>query len=410
MLLRNYKFRLYPSKSQESTFGRTLDLCRQLYNAALEERISAWCNGKRSLTFFDQVKELTPLKRICPEFKEAYSQVLVSSLDKLNKAYQNFFRRVKAGQTPGFPRFKSKDRFNSFAYPQHGFEIDEKAKKLTLSKIGQIKIKAWRTLPSKPKSVTLKKEADGWYAVLCCELEPVVLPKTSKAIGIDVGLTSLVTCSDGQILGSLAELKKDELALRKTQRRLSRKKKGSMRRARSRSLFAKKSQSLSRKRVHALHGISKKLIAENDLIALEDLAVNQMASKKKGKTTKSVLTKKQETGLRRNIHQAAWGTLRAQLIYKAEEAGRKVVLVDPRNTTQLCSACGELVPKTLRDRVHDCPKCGLVLGRDHNAAINILQRALQAQRGDPGSKSGSVKRKVLSKKKSDTFARASTSS
>ncbi len=407
MLLRNYKFRLYPSKSQLKVFELTLNLCRQLYNAALEERISAWKKKKKSLNRYVQCEELPELKQICPEYTKVYAQTLQAVLSRLDKAYQNFFRRVKSGQTPGFPRFKGKDRYDSFAYPQQGFSIDEKAKKLTLSKIGQIKIKAWRTLPSKPKNVTLKKEADGWYAVLCCELEPIVLPKTSKAIGIDVGLTSLVTCSDGQILGNLADLKKDELALRKIQRRLSRKKKGSMRRAHSRSLFAKKNQSLSRKRVHALHGISKKLIAENDLIALEDLAINQMASKKKGKTTKSVLIKKQETGLRRNIHQAAWGTLRAQLIYKAEEAGRKVVLVDPRNTTQLCSACGELVPKTLRDRVHDCPKCGLVLGRDHNAAINILQRAIQVQRGDSGSKSGSMKRKVLSKK-SDTFARVST--
>lgn len=397
MLLRNYKFRLYPSKLQIRTLERTLDLCCQLYNASLEERISAWRKHK-SLTRYSQDKELPELKQVCPEYTEIYAQTLQAVLGKLDKAYQNFFRRVKLGQTPGFPRFKNKDRFKSFAYPQQGFFLDEKAKRLNLSKIGSIKIKAWRTLPSKPKNVTLKKEADGWYAVLCCELEPVALPKTGQSMGVDVGLTSLVTCSDGQVLGSLTELKKDELALRKMQRQFSRKKKGSMRRARSRSLFAKKSQQLARRRVHGLHQISKKLIQENDLIALEDLAITKMTSKKKEKPTKTALTKKQETGLRRNIHQAAWGTLRSQLIYKAEEAGREVRLVDPKGTTQLCSTCGEFVPKTLQGRVHNCPKCGLVLDRDHNAAINILQRALQAQRGDSGSKTGSVKRKVRSKK------------
>ncbi len=410
MLLRNYKFRIYPTRTEQAALTRNLDLCRWVYNAGLEQRISAWRSRKKSLTFFDQAKELSRLKKDLPEFKEAYAQVLLSPLDRLDKAFKNFFRRVKQHQTPGFPRFKVADRFNSFTYPQGGFSIDEQSSRLSLSKIGNPKVKQWRSLPNKPKRVTLKREADGWYAIFCCERETDLLPPTGKSIGLDVGLTSLVTDSVGNTYGSLTGLKQDELALRKTQHRLSRKKKGSMRRARSRATFAKKSLQLSRRRTHELHQISKKIIRENDLIALEDLDIKQMVQKPKKDPAQKELAKKtkQRTGLRRNIHQAAWGQLRTQISYKAEEAGRKVVFVDPRGTTQNCSACDTVVPKSLRDRMHNCPTCGLVLGRDHNAAINILKRALQAQRGDSGSKSESVKRRVRSKK-SDTSARASIS-
>jgi putative transposase len=406
VLLRNYKFRLYPTRAQQAALAQTLELCRQVYNTALEQRISAWRRCRKSLTFFDQAKELSPLKKSCPEFKSVYSQVLLSPLDRLDKSFKNFFRRVKAHQTPGFPRFKGRDRFDSFAYTQNGFSLDEQSSRVSLSKIGNLKIKQWRTLPGKPKRVTIKREADGWYAIFCCESAPVLLSSTGKETGFDVGLTSLVTDSSGAEYGSLQELKTAELALRKSQRAFARKKKGSVRRQRQRTLLAKKHQQFARRRAHALHQISRDIIRENDLIALEALDIRQMV--RKPEQAKKGLTKKQRTGLRRNIHQAAWGQLRAQISYKAEEAGRKVVLVDPRGTTQNCSTCDTVVPKTLRDRMHNCPACGLVLGRDHNAAINILKRALRARRGGLGSKAEPVKRKVHLKK-SDTFARASTS-
>lgn len=387
MLLRNYKFRIYPSKAQRQTIEHHLELCRQLYNAALEQRITAWRSRRKSVSRYDQNNELPRLKQEIPEFCAPYSQALLSPLDRLNKAFQNFFRRMKLRQKPGFPRFKARHRFNSFEYPQHGFKIDEGAKKIELSKIGSVKIKQWRSLPSPARNCKVLREPDGWYVVLCCSIEPILLPPTNKIVGIDVGLTSLVACSDTQVLGDLTGRKQDARKLRRTQSRLLRRKKhGSGRRVKARCLFAKTSRRLARKWEHELHHISKKLVAENDVIGLEDLKIQQMVAKK-GTKKKSVSTPAQKTGLRRNIHLAAWGKLREQIVYKAEEAGRRVVLVDPRGTTQDCSGCGTTVPKTLRDRTHSCPNCGLVLNRDLNAAINILQRARQALRGGPGSPS-----------------------
>jgi putative transposase len=389
MLLRNYKFRIYPSKSQRQTLETTLELCRRLYNCALEQRIDAWKRRKRSLTFFDQAKELRPMKQIFTEYKAVYAQVLLTPLDQLDKAYKSFFRRIKRGQTPGFPRFKGFDRFDSFAYPQQGFSVDEENQRINLSKIGSIKIKQWRRLPNPPKRVVVKREADGWYVVLCCPVEPTELPKTGKSIGIDVGLSSLVTLSDGRKLGSLSELKADEKKIRRWQRQLSRKRKGSSRRRHARAALAKKHQQLARRRSHQLHQISRQLIRENDLLALEDLQIKQLASKKQ-KTDQ--LTTVQQRGIRRNIHQAAWAQLRAQIVYKAEEAGRTVAVVDPRGTSQECSACGQRVPKRLSQRIHSCPHCGLEIDRDHNAAINILQRVLRIRRGGLCSKGGPLKR------------------
>jgi len=233
-------------------------------------------------------------------------------------------------------------------------------------------IKNWKALPesAKVKQVTVKRVAGQWFAVFCCEMpDQVPLAKTGKQVGLDVGLRALVTDSDGNVYGDLNPLKKRELQLRNKQRELSRKKKGSGRRLKTKQELAKAHVALKRTKDYQLHQIANELVAKNDLVAIEALDI-QGLQQKEGPSSQ---------GIHRNIGLASWGTFFSLLSYKAEEAGRTLIKVNPRGTTQECSACGQTVPKDLSVKVHSCD-CGLCLGRDHNAAINVLQRALQAQR------------------------------
>jgi len=378
---RSYQFRIYPTKDQEARLLFTLDLCRNLYNAALEQRIFAWKKRGKSISFYDQDKEVKDLRETFSEYKGMYSQVPTDVLARLDKAYQAFFRRVKKGDTPGFPRFKGKDRYDSFGY-RSGFKFD--GKRLYLSKLGYIRTKAWCPLPTEPKRVTITRKADGWYATfVCLNLPSTLLLLTGKVIGLDLGLKTLVMTSDGESLGSLDHIKKAEKELRDVQRTLSRKKRGSNRRRKCKEQLAKKHLHAQRVRKYQLDCLSRKLVNENDVIAVEDLDVTQMVSTD---------SKKSSRGLRRNIHLASWSTFTQMLSYKAEDAGKRVVKVDPKGTTQECSGCGRVVPKDLSVRVHECPHCGLYLDRDYNAAINVLNRGLRLLRGGPPVKGGPLKR------------------
>jgi putative transposase len=391
MLLRNYEFRLYPSPAHRRTLELFMLLCCRLYNCALEQRISAYKNRGKSFRQYAQANELPALKLEFPEYAGIPSHTLQNVLARLHKAFQNFFRRLRQGaEKPGFPRFKPSDRYNTLVFLPQAFKFFPETGHLRLTKVGELKLKQWKELPegTQVKRVTVKKVASKWYAVFCCELpEPVALPYAGKAIGLDLGLKALVTDSDGQSYGDLRALKQQELCVRKRQEVVSRRKKGSMRRKRARALLAQAHDRLRRRRSAMLHQISQKLIREHDLIALEDLQIRELLEKpKKVKNADSKKadgpgqTEKSARGLRRNIQLAAWGELVRQVLYKAEEAGRAAVLVNPKGTTQECSSCGTVVKKDLSVRVHQCSECGLVLDRDHNAAINILNRALQAPR------------------------------
>lgn len=387
-LFRTYQFRLYLSRTHVRTLTRQLFLCRQLYNAALEQRRSAYSKQKKTLRAYSQSSELPALKESSPEFKGVGSQVLQQVLRQLDKAYAAFFRRVKAGETPGFPRFKGRDRFNSLTFVQKGFGFD--GKKLRLTKVGTVTVKAYRKLPagSKIKQAIVTRKADGWYVSLQCEMPmPNPLPKTNRVVGIDVGIKALVTTSDGIVLGDLAPLRKKEKKVRFAQRRVSRRKKGSNRRRKAVGILRRRHLELQRFRKAQLDKISKHLVHENDVIFVENLQVQRMQKHKKGDKRKS---------LRREISNAAWGLLSRMLSYKAEDAGRTYREVNPRNTSQECSACGKIVPKTLQVRTHRCV-CGLVMDRDHNAALVIKQRGLRLLRGEGLKLGPSVKREDLMK-------------
>ena len=281
-------------------------------------------------------------------------------------------------KTGGFPRFKSKNRFSSFTHPQgKALKVDEHS--FYLPSFGWLKFwdpgEGSRPFSTcKVKTVTMKRLPDGWWASFSVEvIQPrAVLVPAGKAIGIDLGLTNFVTCSDGQVLGDLKPIKREERRIRLCQRSLSRKHKGSNRYRKQKALLGKRHLRLDRMKRQQLHSVSRKILNDNDLIAVEDLDVKGMleAPAKPGSVVNLA-------GLRRNIGLAGWAQFVWMLVYKAEEAGRRVVKVDPRGTSQECSSCGRVVKKDLRVRLHDCPHCGLKIDRDLNAARNVLQRAEQ---------------------------------
>lgn len=379
---RSWKFRLDPTVAQERSMKAALGLCCELYNACLQERRDAWRIAKKSIGLSVQQGQLPVIKVDRPDLRDVDAQALQDVCRRVDRAFRAFFRRVKTGQKPGYPRFHSHRRYNSFTYPQAYASNKMRADRVFLPKIGWVGWKPWKVLTDlgDPKTLTVKREADGWYAVLSCVVPtPTPLPTTGNAVGIDLGLTNLVAVSDGAMFGNLTPLKRAERHLRIAQRKVSRRVKGSNRRRKAVTILARRHQHLARVRKHQLDGITKRLVTKNDTICIEDLNVIAL--------TGAGANNAQGKGLRRNIHHAAWGMIRWMLTYKAESAGRQLTVVPPAGTSIDCSGCGRRVLKALSERTHRCG-CGLVLDRDVNAARNILQRGLQLlRRGDDASRS-----------------------
>lgn len=292
--------------------------------------------------------------------QSVYCQVLQHVGKNLLKSYDNFFRRIKSGQEkPGFPKFKGRQHFDSFCYTQSGFKLEDG--RLALSMIGEIKIKLHRPVVGKIKTCTIKRRNGKYYACLACETELQPLPPTGQAVGIDVGITDLAVTSDGNFFPKLAAYRKAEKRLKYLQRMVSRRKKGSNRRRKAVKLLARQHEKVANQRRDAAHKISARLIRNYDLIAHEDLKIKNMLKNEH---------------LAKSIADAGWNLLFQFLTDKARDAGRRIVPVPPAHTSQICSQCGELVPKKLSQRQHNCPHCGLSLQRDINAARNILAIAL----------------------------------
>ncbi|WP_259134273.1 RNA-guided endonuclease InsQ/TnpB family protein [Methanosalsum natronophilum] len=272
-----------------------------------------------------------------------------------------FFRRCKNGEAKvGYPRFKGKKRYNSFTYPQSGFSIY--GKKLKLSKIGKIRIVQHREIEGKIKNCTIRKDGKQWYVIFSVVIENNVEPvEPVTFVGIDVGLNSLVTLSDGTQIDSPKYYRNTEAELKKQQRNLSKKRKFSNNWKKQCDKVNRSHRKIRNQKHDFNHKLSRELINTYDFIAFEDLNVKNMVKNSR---------------LSKSIHDASWSNLIQITKYKAGEAGKFVELVKPYNTSQLCSKCGQKVEKTLAVRVHNCPYCGLVLDRDHNGAINILNRAV----------------------------------
>lgn len=363
--VRNYKFRLYPNKEQESKLLEWLDTCRWIYNTALAQRKEAWEREKKSITRVEQQIWLKEAKKTDARLKRIHSQVAQEVLFRVERAFAAFFRRVKSGETPGYPRFKGKGRYKSLTFTQFGKGKGASFQdgKLKLSKVGLIKIRLHREIPGTIKTVIVKRDAVGrWWAVFAVEIEfPQQQTHTGSAVGLDAGLEKFATLSDGSTIENPRHLRKTEERLKHAQRELSRKEKGSRNRERARRELAKLHAKVRNQRLDFLHKQSRKLVNTYSLIAVEELNIKGMAK---------------NHHLAKSISDAGWGEFMAMLEYKAEEAGAKLVKVNPSGTSQECSGCGMTVPKELSERVHCCPYCGLTLDRDVNAARNILKRAL----------------------------------
>src|ERR1035437_3018850 len=291
-MLKTFKFRIYPTFSQEQKFLETLKLCQELYNGALEERKAFYKTFGKSLSYIDQQNVLPNIKELCPEYKKVYSQVLQDPLRRLDKAYKNFFRRVKIGETPGFPRFQSWTRYSSFAYSQKGFRIDNE--KLFLSKIGHIKIRLHREIIGKIKTCTIIKSiTNKWYACFACEAGEQRLPKTGKIVGIDLGVKNYIVNSDNALVSNPKTLNKYLIRLAKACRKHSKKK--SMP---ARLHIARLHEKVVNIRTDWQHKVANQIVKDYDIIILEKLNIQKMK-----------VSKELGSNMKRHINDASWGRL-----------------------------------------------------------------------------------------------------
>jgi putative transposase len=368
---KTFKYKLKPTPQQEQAMALVLRRCRELYNAALQERRDAWHKCGVSITAAGQSAQLPAVKEVRPEYHDIHSQVLQDVLRRLDRAFQAFFRRVKAGETPGYPRFQGATRYNSFTYKQFGNGATLDTGFLVLSKIGRIALRWSRPLEGTPKTVTVSREADGWYVSVSCADVPVqLLPPTSQETGIDLGLESFATLSTGEHIFNPRWYRKAERALKTAQRRVARRKKGSHRRRKAVKLLARAHLKVKRQRQDFHHKEALKLVQVNDTIYHEELQTANLVK---------------NHSLAKSISDAGWSAFLSILSYKAACAGRSVVAVPPAYTSQRCSGCGRMVWKGLSVRWHSCPyeDCGTSLHRDHNAARNILRLGHEQKKG-PG--------------------------
>jgi putative transposase len=358
-----YKFRLYPTKAQTTKLERTLELCRQVYNETLAYRKDKYEQEHISVSNYATHNLLPVWKKNAPELKGVFSQTLQEVQERVELAFRAFFRRVKNGENPGYPRFKGYGWYDSFTYPQMGFKFS--GDKLTLSKIGDVYIRLHREVEGDVKRVIIRRNSNGkWYASLTVECEVTVVPKDRiPAIGIDMGLTSFATLSNGNKIPNPRFFRREENELAKAQRRLSKLEKNSPERMKAIRVIRRVHERIANKRYDFVHQLSRNLVNEYGLISFEDLNIKNMIK---------------NHCLAKSISDAAWRMLITVTTYKAESAGSVVTLINPANTTKMCSRCGTLVDKELSDRIHECPSCGLVLDRDENAAINILRLGLQS--------------------------------
>ncbi|MFL5703869.1 MAG: RNA-guided endonuclease InsQ/TnpB family protein [Ktedonobacteraceae bacterium] len=380
---KTFKYRLSPKKETEHKLFWTLSRCRELYNAALSERKDAYTYAGKSMSYFDQQNDLPEIKaEIRQEYQDIAAHVLQDVLRRLDKAFQNFFRRCKSGEHPGYPRFQGRNRYESFTYPDGaGWKFDGHS--LHLTKIGKVKVKLHRPIEGKIKTVTIKREVDVWYVTFSCEVDaPEKLPLSDEDVGIDLGVTHLATLSNGEMLDHPRYYRQAKKILEQRQQALSRKKRGSHRRDTARKLVAKAHRKIATQRKDFQHKASKKLIERYQLLVFEDIKTDNLTRKPKPKQdqTGHYLPNgaAAKGGLNTSILDAGWGTFVQMCTYKAAWAGRTLMKVDPKFTSQVCSGCGHVKKKDLSERWHSC-ECGTELDRDVNAAINILERGRRQQ-------------------------------
>jgi len=359
-MIRAFRYPLRPTPAQEAILESWVLACQRLYNAALEQRRETWRKQRVSLSLYDQQKQLTELRAVDPEWRAVPAWVERSALARLDRAFQAFFRRVKRGEKPGFPRFRSRDRYDSFDLGSSLPRVD--GDRVQLPAIGAVKFHRYRELRGAVRHVSVRRGARSWTISFACDLGAAPPKVTVRAVtGVDVGLEAFATLSTGERVENPRFFRASEETLARRQQSLARKRRGSNSRRAAKRLVARAHARVRDQRLNFARKLACALFARFDLVAHEDLAIARMA---RGNLAKS-------------IHDAAWGQFLGALALKAENAGKHCVAVDPRGTSQTCPACGAVAKKALEERQHNCSSCGFVAHRDHAAAQVILGRGLR---------------------------------
>jgi len=363
-LNRTYRYRIYPTLRQRLALDAQLGFACQLYNAALEERRYAWRGRHRPIFLFQQFRELTDVRAAGLGPAQMSCSAMRDPLRRLDRAFAAFFRRVKAGTAPGYPRFRSARRYDSLTWDA---AWSLRNGRLALQGVGHIKLKWHRPLPISAalRTVTVRRVAGRWYAGLSLVVPATLQAATGgrPAVGLDLGIQHFATMSTGEHVPGPRPYRAAIPQLRSAQRRMARRQKGSHRRQKARILLARQHQRIRNIRHDHAHKLTRRLVGEFGLIAIEDLNIRGMVS----------------GFLAKPISDQAWAAFLKVLEYKAAEAGTQLIKVPPRGTSQTCSGCGVVVPKLLSERTHQCPACNLVIDRDTNAARNILRLGLSRQ-------------------------------
>jgi putative transposase len=359
-LILSYKFRVYPNRAQRDGLATMLGAFCDLYNAALQQRIEAYQRRGISLHFYDQTAELKAVRAVDERLASFSFTAEAQVLRRLDKAFKAFFRRVKARQNPGFPRFRAKARYRSAEYPVgDGLTLRKSGRVGIVGIPGEIKVKWHRELPTKPKSAILTRQCGKWHVIFHVEVESAPL-REGERVGIDVGLVSLAALSNSETVERPNWTTRAAKGLRRRQRALARCTRGSKRRIKAKARLARYFERIANRRRDHLHKVSTGLVNRFPRIAVEDIDFPADAPSRR---------------MRRDIYDAAWGMLISMLDYKAAKAGGLLVKVDPRGTSERCSGCGSADHKMTAKRMHTCSDCGLLLDRDINAARNIIDLA-----------------------------------
>lgn len=381
-----YRFKLQPSNSQQIFFSKCAGSCRFLYNWGLAKRKEIYEAKNQSLSYVEQARDLPELKNSYDWLKEVPSQSLQWSLRYLDQAFKNFFRRLKTGEVPGFPQFKKKFQHDSFKIPNQSSQISiirtsNKNSKVKLPKIGFVKFRQSRLIEGKTLSVTISREADGWYISFCQEVDILVPQNLGSSVGLDRGIISNIKTSD-DVEYNLPdiEIKKLEQRIAKLQNNNRRKKKGSNNIKKTYRKIARLHQRISRIRLDTLHKITTQLAKNHSLIVLEDLKIKNMSRSAKGTLENPGSNVKAKSGLNRSILRQSWGKIEQLLSYKCLWYGSFLQLVNPRNSSRECSKCGEVNVENRESQskfVCKNPGCNHSENADTNAAKVILARGLR---------------------------------
>jgi putative transposase len=386
-VIRAYKFLLRPTARQSAAFVACIEDHRLLYNAALEERREAYRRAKVTIRYGDQSVQLKDIRRADSDHARWSFSSQQATLRRLDKAFAAFFRRVKAGQTSGYPRFKGAGWWDTVEWPRDGDGCrwnsapDSGQIRVYLQGVGHVRVHAHRKVEGRVKTISVKREGRRWYVILACDEVPAEpLPETGSAVGIDMGVVSFLTTSDGAQIPNLRQLAASAGRLAIAQRALARCKRGSNRRRKARERVAVIHGKVRRQRLDHAHKITLWLIQHHDLIAHEDLRIAGMTRSARGTIDAPGSNVAQKAGLNRSILDAGWGVFLSILAAKAESAGRTIIAVDPRNTSRTCPACGHCAAENrVTQADFACVACCYEGHADVVGALNVLRAGLARQ-------------------------------